>query len=153
MAKLPEGSIALTNREGSAPGVLITTLKSKVVAMPGVPREMKSIMTNEVFPLMERDLSTRFQMLEEWFGVVGVGESRLVPVVLRLTKKYSPAVYIKTHPTGFKNGKTTLDVQIIATFQADGPKHMKDDLQRISQAIKREVRRLGGVTVPDKKGQ
>ncbi|HEV7387869.1 MAG TPA: competence/damage-inducible protein A [Gemmatimonadaceae bacterium] len=50
-AEIPEGARILTNRHGSAPGIWLEDEKGRWVAMiPGVPREMRGMLADEVVP-------------------------------------------------------------------------------------------------------
>jgi nicotinamide-nucleotide amidase len=50
---LPEGCVVLTNRHGTAPGVLLEDAERRWVAMlPGVPREMRGLWNEELKPLV-----------------------------------------------------------------------------------------------------
>src|SRR5205085_18938 len=50
-AEIPEGADILTNRHGSAPGIWLQDEKARWVAMiPGVPREMRGLLAEEVLP-------------------------------------------------------------------------------------------------------
>ncbi|HST06570.1 MAG TPA: competence/damage-inducible protein A, partial [Gemmatimonadaceae bacterium] len=50
-AVIPEGARVLTNRHGSAPGIWLEDERGRWVAMiPGVPREMRGILAEELLP-------------------------------------------------------------------------------------------------------
>ena len=50
-AEIPEGAVVLTNRHGSAPGIWLEDEKGRWVAMiPGVPREMRGMLADELLP-------------------------------------------------------------------------------------------------------
>ena len=49
-AMLPEGAVVLTNTQGTAPGVWLEADGQVLIAMPGVPREMKYLLRAEVVP-------------------------------------------------------------------------------------------------------
>lgn len=50
-AMIPEGATILPNRHGSAPGIWLEDEKGKWVAMlPGVPREMRGLLADELLP-------------------------------------------------------------------------------------------------------
>ena len=50
-AEIPEGASILTNRHGSAPGIWLEDESGRWVAMiPGVPREMRGMLAEEVLP-------------------------------------------------------------------------------------------------------
>ena len=52
-AMLPEGSRVLVNRHGTAPGVWLEDERGRWVAMlPGVPREMRGMLADELLPLL-----------------------------------------------------------------------------------------------------
>lgn len=50
-ALVPSKSTALRNKVGTAPGILFKPNKKLVLALPGVPAEMKYIITNEFLPI------------------------------------------------------------------------------------------------------
>ena len=50
-AEIPEGASILTNRHGSAPGIWLEDESGRWVAMiPGVPREMRGMLAEEILP-------------------------------------------------------------------------------------------------------
>ncbi len=52
-AMIPEGARKLTNNHGSAPGIWLEDDRGRWVAMlPGVPREMRGMLTDTVIPLL-----------------------------------------------------------------------------------------------------
>ncbi|HET9300377.1 MAG TPA: competence/damage-inducible protein A [Candidatus Polarisedimenticolaceae bacterium] len=53
-ADLPEGAVSLPNPVGSAPGLLLSRGEVEVVALPGVPAEMRAMAEAHVFPLARR---------------------------------------------------------------------------------------------------
>jgi len=53
-ADVPEGCVVLTNRNGTAPGMWFERDGKVLVSMPGVPFEMKALMSDEVFPRLQR---------------------------------------------------------------------------------------------------
>ena len=53
-AYIPEDSILIENPVGTAPGFIVETERCAVIALPGVPREMKQLMTATVLPYLRR---------------------------------------------------------------------------------------------------
>ena len=51
---LPEGAKAINNRFGTAPGILLEKEGYTIIAMPGVPREMKYMLEDEVMPYLKK---------------------------------------------------------------------------------------------------
>ncbi len=58
-AEIPENSIALRNKNGTAPGMWFDIDNKVYVSMPGVPYEMKALMEDEVIPRLQKDLPFR----------------------------------------------------------------------------------------------
>ena len=142
MVTLPEGSTPLANRQGSAPGVLFKTPHTSIVSLPGVPHEMKAIMKDNVFQMLVND-PMRFKKREEWFRLIGVGESQLAPILLRLSKKYSPSIYVKSHPKGFKNKRSVLHIQIIASSRSVESEDTERKVKEVVSALSEESTSLG----------
>lgn len=99
MALLPAGSRPIENPVGSAPAVSLEAGETRIVALPGVPGELKAI--------VEGPLQT---LLNEVFGPSGYSEreiivdcgdeSQLAPV-LREAAAAHPNVYIKSRASHF----------------------------------------------------
>jgi nicotinamide-nucleotide amidase len=75
-AEVPSNCVVLTNLNGTAPGMLFESDDKIFISMPGVPSEMKGLMTNEVVPL----LKNKFQLvpiIHKTILTQGIGESML----------------------------------------------------------------------------
>ncbi len=105
MAMLPRGSTPLPNPVGTAPGVLTEVGGMKVISLPGVPSEMKSIFRESVVSLLRR--SGAKEPSEARVRIVGVFESSLAPILARARRKF-PALYFKSHPRGRETGVRSL---------------------------------------------
>ncbi|MHB8566645.1 MAG: molybdopterin-binding protein [Nitrososphaerales archaeon] len=142
MARLPRGAIPLRNSKGSAPGVLVHSRGTRIVLLPGVPREMKSIFLEHVKAMLEGEPGRNVRS-EEWLLVKGVSESRLSPFITKLSSAYAPKVYIKSHPFGFKKGESVLKIQLIleSQFKDDNP---KETLGNVSANLIKSVKHLEG---------
>lgn len=83
MAELPEGAGILPNPAGSAPGLRVELPGGVVYALPGVPHEMRAIMTETVLPELSARLG-RTRTARRTLRTAGVWESelaaRLAPV-------------------------------------------------------------------------
>lgn len=103
MAQLPEGSQALDNRVGGAPGVMIQDRGTTIFCLPGVPRELKFIFKDSVIPWLSSKVSQKFheQLIE--FGIKD--ESVFSPAIDVVMKKV-PGVYIKSMPKTYGTSKT-----------------------------------------------
>ena len=73
-AEVPDVCEVLMNKRGTAPGMLFRRGDRIYVSMPGVPHEMKGIMTGSVLPLIQREYTLPF-ILHRTLLTAGVGES------------------------------------------------------------------------------
>ena len=78
-ALVPEGATVLHNRHGTAPGLLLEDEEGRWVAMlPGVPREMRGLMTEELLPrLRARTADDRRVIRSVTLRTTGIAESQL----------------------------------------------------------------------------
>lgn len=107
MAYLPEGAEPLSNRVGTAPGVMISHEGVTIVCLPGVPAEMKDMFERHVVGLISKG---KAPVIEVIYEVRGVPEAEIAPLLEGLAKRY-PGFYIKSHPRGFEGG-SLVEVQI-----------------------------------------
>jgi nicotinamide-nucleotide amidase len=98
MAKLPDGSKPLPNPVGTAPAVAAEHQNVTIIALPGVPSEMKSIFDESVAPLLKQAAHgvTFFETSIESSKVM---ESEMAPLIDKVMHG-NPHVYIKSHPKG-----------------------------------------------------
>lgn len=75
-AWLPDGCIKLTNRMGTAPGMWFNKGKKTFVSLPGVPYEMKVLMTEEVIPRLRKKYTLPV-IYHKMIRTIGIGESWL----------------------------------------------------------------------------
>ncbi|WP_237276168.1 competence/damage-inducible protein A [Tenacibaculum ovolyticum] len=73
-AQLPSKATLLVNQFGTAPGMWFYENNTVFVSLPGVPYEMKGLMTNEVLPRIQEEFKLPF-ILHKTIMTVGVGET------------------------------------------------------------------------------
>lgn len=78
-ALVPEGATVLVNRHGTAPGLLLEDEEGRWVAMlPGVPREMRGLLADELLPrLRARTADVRRVIRSVTLRTTGIAESQL----------------------------------------------------------------------------
>jgi nicotinamide-nucleotide amidase len=85
-AMVPEGAEVLENPRGTAPGLWIEDKGRMVALLPGPPRELKPLFTEQVLPRLQRRVSG-VQMFHHELRVTGLGEShveeRIRPIYTR----------------------------------------------------------------------
>lgn len=76
---VPEGARVLPNRHGTAPGLFLEDERGRWVAMlPGVPREMRGLLAEELLPIiLERAGAERRVIRSRTLRTTGIGESAL----------------------------------------------------------------------------
>ena len=72
---LPVGTTMILNKMGTAPGMEFEFEGSKIIAMPGVPYEMKYIMEHGVLPQLKSD--DTFEIYHKTIRTYGIGETRI----------------------------------------------------------------------------
>jgi nicotinamide-nucleotide amidase len=82
-AEVPEGATIITNRHGSAPGIWLEDERGRWVAMmPGVPREMRGMLAEEVLPAIEaRMKGPATVVLSGTLRTTGIAESAIAEML------------------------------------------------------------------------
>ena len=98
-ADIPEGAIPVHNPNGTAPSFIVDDPRGVVIALPGVPHELKWLFDNEVVPY----LSDRFQLSETLtyrvLKVGDLGESNVDDRIGHLiANSDNPTVGVLAHP-------------------------------------------------------
>ncbi len=73
-AEVPDTCTVLMNKRGTAPGMLFKKGELIFISMPGVPHEMKGLMSDKVLPLLQAAYELPF-ILHRTLLTAGVGES------------------------------------------------------------------------------
>ena len=80
-AEIPEGASIITNRHGSAPGIWLEDEAGRWVAMlPGVPREMRGMLAEEIVPRL-RPHAGDTVVLSRTLRTAGIGESAIAEML------------------------------------------------------------------------
>ncbi|WP_040980230.1 competence/damage-inducible protein A [Oceanobacillus jeddahense] len=91
-ARVFEGARVLKNNAGMAPGMYVDYQDVHWFFLPGVPREMKQISTEELFPFLE-NLTGKQQVIQSTvLKFIGIGESNL-------EHELSDMIHEQTNPT------------------------------------------------------
>ncbi|MBT8172111.1 competence damage-inducible protein A [Candidatus Bathyarchaeota archaeon] len=145
MAMLPEGATPLPNPVGTAPGVYVEYENVVIIALPGVPSEMKKIFSDSVSPLF-RKLESDSAFFEKSIHSTDVMESEIAPVIEKVMKN-NPFIYIKSHPKGTESGSnieyhlsTTINNAFIAS----------NNLNKAVYQLTELVKEKGGKIFPQK---
>jgi nicotinamide-nucleotide amidase len=90
-AMVPDGAAILVNRHGSAPGIWLEDERATgprwVAMLPGVPREMRGMLADELLPrLRARATGTAVVVASRTLRTIGIGESALADLLGPLAK-------------------------------------------------------------------
>lgn len=97
MAVLPDGALPLPNPIGTAPGSMVSSGRTLVISLPGVPAEMRAIFEDSIVSLLK---NPGLQAPREiYISLIGIIESALAPVLMRAQRNF-PGLYFKSHPRG-----------------------------------------------------
>ena len=123
-AEVPDVCTVLPNARGSAPGMWFEKDGRIFISLPGVPHEMKGLMTNEVLPRLQQHFTMPF-IEHRTLLTAGIGESflaetikeweALLPAHLKLA--YLPNYgMVRLRITGSGSNKEQLDKELDTEF-------------------------------------
>lgn len=156
MAKIPVGSTPIQNPVGSAPSILIETDETKIVCLPGVPKEMEAIFLESILPEMKKIVGD-FHIVESSYETIGVSEAMLAPTLSEIVDSNPQgSIYLKTHPLGVawitkhiyasdSNYAPRMRVQIIS--KGKDKAEVQRRFNNISKILLEEISRLKGKIV------
>ncbi len=75
-AEVPSSCLVIQNKRGTAPGMLFENNGKFFISMPGVPHEMKGMMSDNVIPWLKKRFGTNY-ISHRTLLTAGVGESTL----------------------------------------------------------------------------
>ncbi|HXF48969.1 MAG TPA: competence/damage-inducible protein A [Verrucomicrobiae bacterium] len=83
-ALLPSGAKWFANNYGTAPGILIEEGDKRLIALPGVPKEMKGIFEEEVILYLRETMSVSAAVVRRRLRTTGIAESALYEKIQRV---------------------------------------------------------------------
>ncbi len=139
MARLPEGSEALRNPIGTAPGVRIDVKGKILIALPGVPDEMEGIFEESIAPVLRKE-ADGLTFVEESIFADGIMESSLAPLI-DIVMSDNPRIYVKSHP---KREEAKPHLEIHFSTASKDPSTAMEQLQKAVNELSQLVRKNGG---------
>jgi nicotinamide-nucleotide amidase len=97
-AHLPRGAVVLPNPVGTAPAFYFETPTSTLVALPGVPLEMTTLLESRVLPYLRERLHLRGIIASRLVHTSGAGESWIDERIHDLEELSNPTVGLSAHP-------------------------------------------------------
>ncbi len=128
-AFVPRGAHTLPNPLGTAPGIWWQRGATRLIALPGVPQEMRAILDASVLPRLRR-LRHTGALVHRTIRTINVLELQLQRLLQRL--KLPPGV-----SAGFYPHLLTVDVQLTAAGQA--PRRATQLLDELERRVRRHL--------------
>jgi nicotinamide-nucleotide amidase len=138
-ALIPHGAILIENPVGTAPGFIVETTRCAVIALPGVPREMKQLMADSVLPYLRARLGSQAVIRRRILRTFGIGESTIDHRLGELLRCSNPTVGLAAQ-TG------QCDIRIAA--RAEDAATAEGLLDVIETEVRRELGEFIYSTVP-----
>jgi molybdenum cofactor synthesis domain-containing protein len=142
MAKLPKDSEPLPNTVGAAPGVMVKQGSTTIFSVPGVPVEMKAIMTQSIVPRIKAALGNVFHA-EKALLVTGLPEARLGSIIVDVMTNVGDT-WVKS--CVLSPGKT----EICISTTAETEQEANGRVIQASKIILDEALRAGGKVTEEK---
>ncbi len=96
-AEVPASCVVIQNKRGTAPGMLFEESGKIVISMPGVPHEMKGMMTDEVIPFLQTRFGKSY-ISHRTLLTAGVGESTLADHIQDFESALPPEIRLAYLP-------------------------------------------------------
>ncbi|MCB0112956.1 MAG: CinA family nicotinamide mononucleotide deamidase-related protein [Caldilineaceae bacterium] len=131
-ADIPAGSTIVPNPQGTAPGFIVRDLRhgrqAYVIALPGVPREMKQMMIDTVIPFLRELTGGQGVIRRRMLRTIGIGESMIDTRIHDLMQNANPTV-----GTAAKTGQADIRIAARAADAAEA-EAMIDEMEAAIRA-------------------
>ncbi|MFM7357862.1 MAG: competence/damage-inducible protein A [Sediminibacterium sp.] len=124
-ADVPDVCTVLLNERGTAPGMLFKKEGVWYVSLPGVPHEMKWLMTEKVLPMLQENFSSGV-VAHRTMLTAGVGESFLAEMIADIENNLPPHIKLAYLPnygmvrlrlSGWGTDQLVLEKEILHHFE------------------------------------
>lgn len=131
-AEVPDVCTVLHNARGTAPGMLFRKNGKIFISLPGVPHEMKGLITNEVIPRLQQEFELP-AIIHKTAFTAGQGESMLA----NMLKDFEPALPAHIKLAYLPNyGMVKLRLTIRGTNKEELEKEVKPYFLRLQEIVK-----------------
>jgi nicotinamide-nucleotide amidase len=125
-AYIPKGAIVIQNPVGTAPAFIVETREGAVITLPGVPREMETLLTDAVVPYLQSRFKLHEVIKVRTLHISGLGEGVLDSLVGDLETLANPTVGLTAH-------SGIVDIRIAA--KAGTPSEAEDMIAKVEQDL------------------
>ena len=111
-AFIPGGAIVIENPVGTAPAFIVETDLGTIIALPGVPREMETLLTDRVVPYLQKHFDLHSVIQVRTLHVSGLGEGVIDDQIGDLETLANPTIGLTAH-------SGVVDVRIAAKAETE----------------------------------
>jgi len=130
-AQLPSKATYLKNSLGTAPGMWFYENETVFVSLPGVPYEMKGLMTHEVLPRIQKEFKLPF-IMHQTIMTYGAGESMIAERIEDFENALPKNIKLAYLPSF---GKVRLRLSAIGANQVAVENQVKEKVAELSALI------------------
>ncbi|MFQ5811144.1 MAG: CinA family nicotinamide mononucleotide deamidase-related protein, partial [Armatimonadota bacterium] len=131
-ARVPGGGMAIPNRYGTAPGIIAQHDGGELIALPGVPTEMRAMLEDSVLPhLAERSGGSGEIIKSRLLHLIGTGESALAESIGDMLAGQSDPTIAPCAAVG--------GVQLRITTKASSEKEADAKIARVEQQLRQRL--------------
>jgi len=132
-AYIPEGSLWLKNAVGTAPSLIIQCEDGQkfIVCLPGPPREVTTILENELIPYFKKHIKTQGLIKSRLIKLIGLSEVSVdskIKDILKLERPTTVGIY--TNPG---------EVHIKITAKAGNEKECGENIKKIEKVVRKRL--------------
>ena len=129
-AQVPVGATVLPNPRGTAPGLWVEDGQHVVVLLPGPPRELEPMFTEQVVPRLETRV-TGARLYSRELKVAGMGESAVDQAIAPIYKGYSDIQTTLLHVIG----EIQVHLRLWSEDSAAATRRLDEIVERIALAL------------------
>lgn len=130
-ALVPKCCKVILNKVGTAPCMLFETDKNIIVSMPGVPFEMKWLMSNEVLKLLEQKMGNE-AIVHKTILTFGIGESFLADKIASWESSLPSYIHLAYLPEAGK-------VRLRLSAYGDNHKKLEEEIAELIEKLKKII--------------
>lgn len=127
-ALVPKCCKVILNKVGTAPCMLFETDKNIIVSMPGVPFEMKWLMSNEVLKILEQKMGNE-AIVHKTILTFGIGESFLADKIASWESSLPSYIHLAYLPEAGK-------VRLRLSAYGDNHKKLEEEIAELIEKLK-----------------
>src|SRR5690606_24469559 len=141
---VPDSCTVILNSRGTAPGMWFERNKKIFVSMPGVPHEMKGMMTDSVLPRLPEYFTLPF-IISRTLLTAGIGESFLAETI----KEFETALTAYNRLANLPNyGMVRLRITAIGQERAANEREISDSFDHLKELVREHLVTDADETLP-----